>query len=382
MKTEHRLLLAALKCAVQGTPWVADSTPDWQELLQLAGRHQVAPLLQSVVCKMDGVPDYAARALQLVRQQAAFNEAQQHYVAETVGKQLTCAKIPHILLKGTVLKADYPAPELRTMSDLDVLVHQEDYSRVCKVMEPLGGVLVHSDGGHRSYSVPPGVKLEFHPNLIYVASSVGAGINPGWQYAEEGSGPYAMTLTEEGFYLHLICHLAGHFFSGGTGIRSVLDVWVYRHCHSPQPAPALIRGELERIGLWNFAQRIEALSEYWFGSGETTEALDELGQYILGSGTYGTMQQGTLNEACFAGSKTSATMGRIFLPMSDMRCRFTWLERAPFLLPVAWCIRAKRAITLHHKEIKGWTRCTAALSREEITNHQQWLKQIAGLETE
>lgn len=37
---------------------------------------------------------------------------------------------------------------------------------------------------------------------------------------------YALQLIPEYHYLYVIMHMLNHFFTAGTGIRSIMDVWV------------------------------------------------------------------------------------------------------------------------------------------------------------
>jgi hypothetical protein len=56
-------------------------------------------------------------------------------------------------------------------------------------------------------------------------------------------------LTEEGFALNLVGHTVGEMRKGGPGIRYVLDLWVYRHLHEPQPVWDAVLGRLGRDGM-------------------------------------------------------------------------------------------------------------------------------------
>lgn len=355
----------------------APTVSHWPALLKLARFHHVEPLVWCAVKR--GVPDApeeVRRPLKSAYDRALFREAQQEHTAAALRDLLTEAGVPHVLLRGAVLKHDYPEACLRTMSDLDYLVRVEDYPKLRQAAEALGGRHIHTDGGHFSFVIPPEVMVEFHPNLIYTASPVGTEINPGWQYTKPGSGPCALELTEEGFYLNMVCHLAYHFAKGGTGVRSVLDLWVYRHRHTPQPDRAFVERELDRAGLRRFAERAEALAEAWFGGEKLTAPLEELGEYILSSGTYGLESRAVMNAACFSpgGTGRSALMQRVFYPREELENRFPWSRGKPWLLPAAWCARAARAVTRHPEYIARWKKRADKLSRQEIQAQRELLR--------
>lgn len=382
--SQQNTLIALLCSAVTGEPVQLPKTVNWKNLLAQIRFHHVEAMAYHVLKPISEVPEDIYNALSVAHKEQLFQDAQQDYAASLIREALTEAQVSHILLRGALLKHDYPSPDMRSMADLDYLVHIGDYPTIKVAMEAAGGRHIHTDGGHYSFTLPPQVAVEFHPNLIYTASPVGTAINPGWQYARPDSGPYALELTEEGFCLNMLCHLAYHFAKGGTGVRSVLDVWVYRHRHNPQPDMAFVRRELERAGLLDFTERIEALSEAWFGSGTMTPELEELGACILASGTYGTRSQAVLNAASFSkgGTGHSALLGRMFYPRQELENRFPWTQGRPWLLPAAWCLRAAKAVTRHGGHIQSWSRAAGALSTEEIDSQRARLERFGLLAKE
>lgn len=375
---QSNTLIALLRSAVSGAPVQFHSDTEWSRLLAQARFHHVESMAHYALKGVPEVPEAVRDELSAAHKAGLFRDAQQDCAAGFVRDALTAAEVPHVLLRGALLKHDYPAPDMRSMSDLDYLVRVEDYPKIKAAMEGVGGRHVHTDGGHYSFVLPPRVSVEFHPNLIYTASPVGTAINPGWQYVKPGSGPCALELTEEGFYLNMMSHLAYHFAKGGTGVRSVLDIWVYRHRHTARPDPAFVRRELARSGLLDFAGQIERLSEGWFGEGDMTPELEELGGYILTSGVYGTKSRAVLNAASFSkrGTGRSALLAKAFYPRRELENRFPWVRGRPWLLPAAWCLRAARAVTRHRGHIRRWSRTAGAISAEEIARQREQLKRF------
>ena len=377
-KLDMDTLPALLRIAASGSG-PAPIVADWPGLLELARFHHVEPLVwRAVRIGEINAPAEVHSALERAYTRAMFREAQQDYVTAVLAKAFDEQKIPHVLLRGAVMKRDYSESALRTMSDLDYLVRLEGYSAIKQVVKTLGGQHVHTDGGHFSFLFPPQVMVEFHPNLIYTASPVGTAINPGWQYVRPGSGPYAQELTEEGFYLNMVCHLAYHFAKGGVGVRAVLDLWIYRHHHTPQPDQETVARELERAGLKRFADQVNALAEAWFGEGKMSPTLNKMSGYILTSGTHGVEKRAVLNAACFSarGTGASALVGRAFYPREELENRFPWAKGRVWLLPAAWLVRAARAVTRHPAHIIRWRKRAAGLSKQEIHAQQELLRRF------
>lgn len=377
MNRTAKALIGLLRAAINGELWEPDDGVVWADLLKLARYHQLESVLYYPLRDRRDVPEEVRKALESAHRLAVFRDVQQDHIAQTVSDALTAARVPHVLLRGALLKYDYPFPDMRGMSDLDYLVRMEDYPTIQQVAEGLGARHYETDGGHFSFTFPPQLVVEFHPNLIHVASPVGTAINPGWQYVRPDSGPYRQELTEEGFYLNMLCHLAYHFADGGTGVRSVLDLWVYRR-HSPQPNHVIVRRELERAEMLEFAQQIEGLAEGWFGSPVTPYENPELERYILDSGTYGTVRQAVLNAASFSGEggRSAALLSQAFRPKEDLENRFSWVRGRPWLLPAAWCARAIRAVVLHRRDIWRWGRLAAGVSKEDVASQRALLKRF------
>lgn len=366
MKSEYALLVGVLARAVANRPLEIPKTVDWQRFLRLAKAHNVEALAYHGLEKAD-IPTDVRNTLSVAFHSAIFRDAQLEYYKNNLKKALTHEQIPHIFLKGAALKYSYPVPALRTMCDLDVLVHTGDYPTIDRIAKTFGGVPAHGDGNHHNFRFPGGVEVEFHPNLLHHATPVGSGINPGWQYAKGN------TLTPEGFYLNTICHLANHFVTGGVGVRFVLDVWVNRYLCKPSFDREIVERELTKFDLLDFARNIEALSDWWFGDGEKTPLLEELGLYILTSGSYGQTERAVLNAISLSGGKGKALWGKVFYPKEELEDRFPWCKGKPWLLPAAWCARAFRAVTRHGRHIRTWGEKTGGVPREQVTARQEKL---------
>ena len=381
MGNESALLIGALGASVANKPLTMPEELDWQLFVKLCRMHAVAPLVYEGLRKaevLQTVPEDVQKALLNDYHGAIFRDSQFDYTKAQLSQKLTKAQIPHIFLKGSCLKYDYPIPALRTMCDLDILVHTEDYPALDKIAAELGGKPGHSDGNHRNYSFPGTVEVEFHPNLLHQDTPVGTGINPGWQYAKKDMPTSAGELTPEGFYLNTVCHIANHFVMGGVGVRFVLDVWVNRYLSKDKPDRSFVEEELRRFGLLTFAQNIESLADAWFGAGQMTDVTEQLGNYILTSGVHGTTQREMLNAVTLSPGQSagSALLKRAFYSRQELEDRFPWCKGKPLLLPAAWCVRAFRAVTRHGALILQWRKGTAAVSDQEVVQQKELLERF------
>lgn len=374
MKPECELLIGLIRSQVAGIPCEVPEGADFQALLELARSHKLMCFLNGALGQRTDVPQAVRNALEDAENRAIFKDIQNDFVRGQITEVLTAAGIRHVYLRGICLKHDYPVPALRTMSDIDLLVRSEDFSAIRQAMLKIGAEPREGDGNHRTYYFPDAhVTVEFHPNLIHCSSPMGIGVNPGWQYVPEGQQAGEQFMTEAGFYLNVMAHLANHFAMGGVGVRFVLDIWVCRHLRGTQPDRAFVEAELERIGLTRFARLIEELAEAWFSGTPMSSELEELADYIMTSGSHGTTDREMLNAVSLSPGKSrlSALMGKVFYPRQDLENRFDWVRGRAWLLPAAWCARAWKAVTGKGERISRWRKGTKTFSKAEIEAHKQ-----------
>ena len=378
MMPESLLLIKLTRIAVTGNPEPLLLDVNWEAFLQLAQSHKLSALAYDGLKKsgenLSPVPENILTVLHSTCMQAIARSVQMDGLRCRLEAGLQQRKVAHIFLKGAVLKYDYPVSALRTMSDMDILVHTEDYPAIDELARALGGVPEDGDGNHHSFIFPGRLHVEFHPNLLHHDTPIGAQINPGWQYARE-SGSFSKELTEEGLYLNTLCHMAHHMADGGIGIRFVLDVWVHRHLRKQAIDRAFVEQELARFGLLEFTKNIEALAEHWFSGSESAPFPAGLDEYIVTSGSHGTAQRAALNAVSMSagGSRRSAMMGKAFYSRAEMEDRFPWVKGKPWLLPAAWCIRAFRVVTRRSHLLKDWVSTTGAVSDQEAAAQRELL---------
>ena len=361
MKEAFSAMISILRAHLSGQSPVLEHPVPWDAILELAKAHNLTAMVGYALRDRSDVPEKVAASLRHGFHAGIFMDAQLTHLRGVLSRALGDASIDHVFLRGICLREAYPVPALRSMGDIDVLVHMEDYAAIHKVLTSLGAVLTEQDDNHRSYSFPTGASVEFHPNLLR-HTSLGSAINPGWQFVQPG----AHVLDPEGDYLNLVCHLVHHFCVGGTGIRSVIDVWLARR-RSVQPDREKVIKVLEGCGLRAFVENIEALAEAWFGAGEMTPLLESLGHYILTSGVYGTRERMLLSAAAFSGSKWTSLGAKLFPPKAVLEDSFPWAKGKPVLLPAAWACRlAAKAKERRKGNLKRWGRENLSLDPEAV----------------
>ena len=156
-----------------------------------------------------------------------------------------------------------------------------------------------------------------------------------------------MNMTNEDFYVYILSHAAHHFESAGTGMKTIVDHFYLMKKLKPVCDSQTLKNALSETGLEVFAGRMDALVENWFGATLPDEDMEELTDYIILSGVFGTQTNYYLSGIIrgeYTEKKSSYFLTRIFLPFKLMKKRYPILHKMPFLLPLMWLVRIFSAI--------------------------------------
>lgn len=104
---------------------------------------------------------------------------------------------------------------------------------------------------------------------------------------------FGFRMSSEDFYLYMLAHTYKHDSNGGTGLRSLLDVYIYRRA-KPDLNQDYLNQELEKLGLKDFAVRMETLAAKTFQAAEKETPFTAQEQSMLREltlhHTYGTVE--------------------------------------------------------------------------------------------
>lgn len=265
-----------------------------------------------------------------------------NYELEQICKTLEEAKIPFIPLKGSVIRKYYPEPWMRTSCDIDILVWEADLNFAVRT---LCDSLKYTSGEKTSHDIKMysenGVHLELHFSLIEsdVVSKADIPLQLVWNYVQPINGTSRHAMNDEMFYYYHIAHMAKHFIHGGCGIRPFIDLWLYNRVNTGNTNK---RNKLLSDGeLLKFSEEAENLAAAWFGNKEYNEITQEMEDYILQGGVYGTLKQNLAMSQNKKGGKFRHLISRIFLSYKDMAVYYPSLKKCPILFPVyqvrRWC---------------------------------------------
>ena len=149
-------------------------------------------------------------------------------------------KIPHVLLKGILVRKYYPKPYMRTSCDIDILVKAEDIERARELLISSLDYKFDAKSDHDvAFFMPTGLHFEMHYSLIEtdVVDELDAPLLCAWDECELLSGEYTYTLKQPLFYYYHIAHMAKHYVNGGCGIRPLIDLYFLDTKGDFAPAP-------------------------------------------------------------------------------------------------------------------------------------------------
>ena len=266
-------------------------------------------------------------------------------------------------LKGSVLKAIYPETGMREMADNDILFDKSRQADVVKIMTDNGyKAEVVGKSNHDVFKKPPVLNFEMHTALFGESHD-----EKFYEYyreplrlmiKDEGNG-YGYHFSDNDFYVYMTAHEYKHFSGGGTGIRSLLDCYVY--VRAKELDFDYIEKQLEALGIADFEKKRRKLALKVFANGDVSDLSEdekELLHRYLYSGTYGTMENSIKSriekqyKKTGTRSKWTYIRSRVFPDLKTMTAACPFVNNNPLLYPAGFVVRAVRGSTVKRKLLR------------------------------
>ena len=328
---------------------------DIERLMRFAKAHMISAIvahgLLSAGVKNDSLTQAEAKAMR----RAVILEAEYAKLSDA----FESAGVWHVPLKGTVLKGCYPAFWMREMSDIDILFDGPRQYDVREIMRGLGFKV--KDFGtfhHDVYCKPPALNVEMHhelfgswpdPLLYEYYSAITDKLLP-----DDGK-KYARHLSPEDFYVYMTAHAYKHYSDYGTGIRSVVDSYMYLRKFSGVLDMEYISREAMKLGISEFEAGMRSLAVNLFGGGKLTAENESMLEYIISSGIYGTVDHSIMNAMKKNGGGMSGKMkyilGKVFPPFEKLKARYPFYYKHKYLYPVFVVCQLVKNLIMKRKTI-------------------------------
>lgn len=338
-------------------PAVPRKRLQWREILKLAEFHKVVtPVyygilgLEKEISGSESEKFYGKYRKELLTGEA-YKDAE-----EVIEWQLAQQGIHGILLKGTESRMLYSHMELGYTPALEILVEEENLSRIHTIMTEMDYELEPDRMMHgKVYTRVPGIRVIFY-------HEVPVGNKVLYKYLTEHTRRYLHIQKKKSLfppevtarYLYYIGSLADAYMQGELRIRDILDYYQFLRRASTEELFHAVDEILEKSGLAEFEIQLEILAQLWFGQGGQTDTARAfmLEEYIFSKG----MESRMLDSSIIPYEKTRVDFYRrdreeewgqrrmewFFPPLEYMVQIFPVLDKFPRLLVICWGLRGIR----------------------------------------
>jgi len=353
-------LLYLCSCALEQRIPDADrvSAMDLTKLYELCGFHSLTALAAAALMPLgDALPKEWKEARAKAMRRTILFDAERGKICAFFEEK----GIWYLPLKGILLKDYYPSPGLREMADNDIL-YDSAYQDAVQAFMMENGYKAVSVGvtAHDTYQKPPVFNFELHRMLYneYDDRTLCAYYKDVRQrLVQDGENSFRFRFVDEDFYLYILSHAYRHYSDEGTGLRSLVDVYVFLKAKGDRVDWHYMEAEAEKMGISDFFRVFSSLGRKLFPYGEGVELTDEEARMLsdlLESGTYGTLEGGVARSIQRTGGKTAKLKylwKRLFPDLSVYKVKYPFFYRHKWLLPVAWLWRLFSGLFRHGRRI-------------------------------
>ena len=357
MNAVYTDLIYLLSCAVNGiTPDTARvQAMNLEQLYQFAKFHSVRGAV-CIALKRAGVQDQR------------FDQAYKKAVRKNIYLDMERAAIIsafeehgiwYMPLKGSVLKDLYPENGMREMADNDVLFDAEKQEQSKEIMLAHGYTAeYYGVSNHDVYKKPPVLNYELHTALFGEIDA-----KPLYHYyadtrrllRKDGDNSCGYHFSDEDFYVFMTAHEWKHYSGSGTGIRSLLDCYVYCKFKGDTLDWNYITEQTKQLEIADFEQKRRALADKIFSANtlpDLTESEQDMLMYYLTAGTYGTFEN-KIKKQLAQKSKFAFWLSKIFQKPAEMAAYFPLVKKCILLYPIGAVWHFIRAVTFRREKFKN-----------------------------
>ena len=342
MESTKNLMLDIIRRELKGEDATKEiraklDTDTIKRILLLSKSHDMAHIVASFLERCGLLPegDFGAEIKKL-KMLAMYRYLGFSRELPSIKQTLEDAKIPFIVLKGSVIRKYYPEPWMRTSSDIDILVHENDIERAREVIETELEYKTDSRDAHEvGMFSPSGIHLELHRTLIEADefASFEEVLSQVWKHADKEEGyEYSLVLSDDMFYYYHVAHMAKHYMHGGCGIRPFVDMYIL---NTDSTELAEKRETLLSLGgLQSFYKASKELSLVWLSDAAHNSVTRAMEDYIIGGGVYGSQENYVAIQQTRKGNKFKYVLSRIWLPYDRLKHYYPSLNGKRILLPL------------------------------------------------
>lgn len=337
MIEEQNYFLELLRDHLHGRKSIHKEEIDWNIIEQYAKVHSLEPII------------YMQSKSERLKKKYNF----QLYYYANLKRELerlddAIRPIDYFVFKGMPVAELYPISALRTMSDVDILVHATDQVAVHKKIVALGYHNTIKENEQVWHYSKKCFEIELHSQMIFankfqekVLEKFGESC---WQYYDK------YKIDWNFHFLFILIHLRKHFIRNGIGFRQFMDVAVI--CQKINIDWEWIRIKSKELEIYEFMLMTLAFVKKWFDVEipiELPEISDDFYEkttsWVFSNGVFGFENEDNLTSRNIAEIRRHGRVGwvflSIFLPYKQLvkSKDFKFLVGRKYLLIFAWMKR-------------------------------------------
>lgn len=372
MKKTNLEFLSLLKSSLKNEKYDGEKI-DFEDLVyiyKMSEIHHVVPMIYNAAYNEDFFKECDANFQAMFKSSAfryIFSQIQRTNHFLEVYKKLSEKNIKILVFKGIIFRNMYNNPDDRISSDEDILIKKEDYEKVKEFFLSEGFEFIDKGEECAYFSKSTGLCIEVSTSLFSHESKAYGHLNKLFEDVFEKSIKInidkidILTLSHEQHLIYIVFHNMKHFLTGGFGIRQVADFSKYIETYGEYINWEKFWLDLKDLNYDTFALNLIEISLKYLGFNDdkitypdNITSFDELKNSqkyyinseslindILDAGVFGASTMDRKHTALMTldaveDKKKSNRLKAVFPNVNYLKDNYTYLQKYPTLLPVAW----------------------------------------------
>lgn len=372
MEKTNLEFLSLLKSSLKNEKYDGEKI-DFEDLVyiyKMSEIHHVVPMIYNAAYNEDFFKECDANFQAMFKSSAfryIFSQIQRTNHFLEVYKKLSEKNIKILVFKGIIFRNMYNNPDDRISSDEDILIKKEDYEKVKEFFLSEGFEFIDKGEECAYFSKSTGLCIEVSTSLFSHESKAYGHLNKLFEDVFEKSIKInidkidILTLSHEQHLIYIVFHNMKHFLTGGFGIRQVADFSKYIETYGEYINWEKFWSDLNDLNYDTFALNLIEISLKYLGFNDdkitypdNITSFDELKNSqkyyinseslindILDAGVFGASTMDRKHTALMTldaveDKKKSNRLKAVFPNVNYLKDNYTYLQKYPILLPVAW----------------------------------------------
>lgn len=372
MEKTNLEFLSLLKSSLKNEKYDGEKI-DFEDLVyiyKMSEIHHVVPMIYNATYNEDFFKECDANFQAMFKSSAfryIFSQIQRTNHFLEVYKKLSEKNIKILVSKGIIFRNMYNNPDDRISSDEDILIKKEDYEKVKEFFLSEGFEFIDKGEECAYFSKSTGLCIEVSTSIFSHESKAYGHLNKLFEDVFEKSIKInidkidILTLSHEQHLIYIVFHNMKHFLTGGFGIRQVADFSKYIETYGEYINWEKFWSDLKDLNYDTFALNLIEISLKYLGFNDdkitypdNITSFDELKNSqkyyinseslindILDAGVFGASTMDRKHTALMTldaveDKKNSNRLKAVFPNVNYLKDNYTYLQKYPILLPVAW----------------------------------------------